>query len=68
MFLQESDQRINYYWKNPAAMKAAIKGDRLSTETFLAMRAYLRIMNRRKEENDRRQAKRRGRPAKNTYR
>jgi hypothetical protein len=65
---QESDRRVNYYWKNPEAMKAAMTGDRLSTESFLAMRAYLRIMNRRKEENDRRQAKRRRRPAKNTYR
>jgi len=65
---QESDKRINYYWKNPAAMKAAMKGDRLSTESFLAMRAYLRIMNRHKEENERRQAKKRGRPPKTIYR
>ncbi len=65
---QESDRRVNYYWKNPEAMKAAMTGDRLSTESFLAMRAYLRIMNRLKEENERRQAKQRGRPAKNTYR
>lgn len=61
---QESDKRINFYWKNPAAMKAAMKGDCLSTESFLAMRAYLRIMNRLKERNERRQAKKRGRPPK----
>jgi hypothetical protein len=65
---QESDKRINFYWKNPAAMKAAMEADRLSTESFLAMRAYLRIMNRLKEENERRQAKKRARPPKNSYR
>jgi hypothetical protein len=47
-------------------MKAAMTGDRLSMESFLAMRAYLRIMNRLKEEDERRQAKRRGWPPKTT--
>lgn len=61
---QESDKRISSYWKNPVAMEAAMRGDRLSTESFLAMRAYLRLMNRLKEENKRRQAKQRGRPPK----
>jgi hypothetical protein len=43
---QESDKRINFYWKNPAAMIAAMKGDPLSTDTFLAIRAYFRLMRR----------------------
>jgi hypothetical protein len=41
---QESDKRINYYWKNPGAMKSAMEGDPLNTETFLAIRAYLKLM------------------------
>jgi hypothetical protein len=57
---QESDKRINFYGKNPAAMKAAMDGDRLSTESFLALRSFFRIMRRLKDENEKRQAKRRG--------
>ncbi len=65
---QESDKRLNFYLENPAAMKAAMGGDPLSTESFLAIRAYFRIMKRYKEENERRQGKRRGRPPKRRYR
>jgi hypothetical protein len=43
---QESDKRINFYWKNPAAMKAAMGGDPQSTDTFLAFRAYFSLMRR----------------------
>jgi hypothetical protein len=43
---QESDKRISFYWNNPAAMEAAMKGDPLSADTFLAIRAYLRLMRR----------------------
>ena len=43
---QESDKRINFFWKNPAAMKAAMEGDRQSTDSFLAIRAYFRLMRR----------------------
>jgi hypothetical protein len=60
----ESDKRLNFYWRNPAAMKAAMEGELLSTASFLALRAYFKIMNRYKQEDERRQGKRRGRPPK----
>jgi hypothetical protein len=41
---QQSDKRISFYLNNPAALKAATEGDPLSTDTFLAIRAYLRLM------------------------
>jgi hypothetical protein len=56
---QESDKRLNFYWRNPAAMKAAMEGELLSTASFLALRAYFKIMNRYKQEDERRQGKRR---------
>jgi hypothetical protein len=43
---QQSDKRISFYLNNPAALKAAMEGNPLSTDAFLAIRAYLRLMRR----------------------
>jgi hypothetical protein len=63
---QESDKRLTFFWKNPAALKAAIERDHLSPASFLAFRAYFKFMNRYEEENKMRHGKRRGRPPSST--